>query len=134
MGLYNMLFAYNPLGSHLLALLNMTREEIPRFRDVYIGEWQGEKAIAVYTRMGGGNRGHWELYDDTFDGTNCSCAGCRAEHYLAAHPAYLGDQDDDFDQTYATYYFRLPKNVDQSQLDLDATPGDKWEAFFKEIK
>jgi hypothetical protein len=28
---------------------------------------------------------------------------------LAAHPLYLRDADDDFDATYATFYFRAPE-------------------------
>ena len=44
----------------------------------------------VHTRNGGGNReGYWPIG-------------------IEDHPNYIGDQDDDFDPTYADIYFSLP--------------------------
>lgn len=63
-------------------------DEYPRFRDCFIQE----DLICVYTRVGGNNRdngyGEEELYE---------------------HPNYLKTEDDEFDNTYASYYFSVPE-------------------------
>jgi len=59
----------------------------PRFRDCFVGE----NEICVYTRVGGGNR---------------ECG--YGEEKLYEHPNYLRTEDDDYDSTYATYYFSVP--------------------------
>lgn len=38
----------------------------------------------------------------------CGCVGCIAQYRLPTHPLYIRDQDDDFDSTYATFYFKVP--------------------------
>ena len=106
MSLYNMLFGRNSHSALLLAVLGLREVDVPRFRDVHT-EDEGRK-IAVYTRMGGGNRGHWDGYEGG-GGADCACPGCRAEHVLGRAPGYLYDEDDDFDSTYATYYFATPE-------------------------
>lgn len=59
-----------------------------------------EYLIAVFTRNGGGNRDH------TCDDEDASgCTGC-ANDAMAALSAYVADADDDFDHTYATFWFR----------------------------
>lgn len=91
MGLYNVLFGMNQQADQLLAVLGLTRSSVGRFRDAFVAD--GE--IAVYTRNGGGNR---DDYQDVFD-------------ELRQHPCYLRDEDDAFDCTYATIYFRIPENA-----------------------
>jgi hypothetical protein len=70
-------------------MLGRKQDEYPRFRDCFVTE---EKNIAIYTRVGGGNRncgyGEEELYED--------------ENFLTTY-------DDDFDSTYATYEFKVPE-------------------------
>lgn len=78
------------LASHPLGLMP---DQFGRFRDAWC-EWDENQVlrIAVYTRNGGGNRAdHQEVTDA-----------------LRAHPCYMNDRDDEFDTTYATYYFRFP--------------------------
>lgn len=111
MSMYNAIFGVNPLTPILLAALNLNHKAVPRFRDCYLAE-DGTQ-IAVYTRMGGGNRGHWDFWTDDNEnpctaGPECPCPGCVAEYKLAAHSQYIRDEDDDFDCTYATYYFDTP--------------------------
>lgn len=107
MSLYSILFGKNPQSAMLLAVLGIKEHEVPRFRDVHLDERKDRTLIALYTRMGGGNRGHWDGYEGD-GGPDCTCPGCRAEHFLEALPGYLYDEDDDFDSTYATYYFEVP--------------------------
>lgn len=109
-GLYNLIFGVNQMSTVILATLGLTTEDVGRFRDCFVTE--GE--IAVYTRNGGGNR---ESYQEVFD-------------TLAQHPCYLRDQDDDFDCTYATIYFKFPDEfADQlKKLDIGVpfNPSQRW--------
>ena len=89
MSLYNMMNGFNPACVLIMPMLGRKQDEYPRFRDCFVTE---EKNIAIYTRVGGGNRncgyGEEELYDD--------------ENFLTTY-------DDDFDSTYATYEFKVPE-------------------------
>ena len=89
MSLYNMLFGKNPHSEIILALLGLKECDVERYRDCGIAD--GE--IYIYTRTGGGNR---EDYPN---------------EKLTGNPYYKYDEDDDFDTTYATYYFRYPAEV-----------------------
>ena len=89
MSLYNMVNGFNPACVLIMPMLGRTQDEYPRFRDCFVTE---EKNIAIYTRVGGGNRncgyGEEELYKD--------------ENFLTTY-------DDDDDCTYATYEFKVPE-------------------------
>ena len=89
MSLYNMLMGFNPACVAIMPMLGRKQEEWPRFRDCFITD---EKNIAIYTRVGGGNRdcgyGEEELYKD--------------ENFLTTY-------DDEYDNTYATYEFKVPE-------------------------
>ena len=88
MSLYNIVNGFNPACVFFLPMLGRKKEEYPRFRDCFIEDGN----IAVYTRVGGGNRncgfGEEELYED---------------------PNYVDTYDDEFDSTYATYLFGVPE-------------------------
>lgn len=88
MSLYNMLFGRNPQTALLLAVIGFKENDVERFRDVHV-ENEG-RIIAVYTRTGGGNR--------------------SAYPQVALYRSQLFErtEDDDFDSTYATFYFRTP--------------------------
>jgi len=105
MGMYNMIFGVNPASDFLLALVDLTKAEVGRFRDCFVTA--DGKEIAVYTRNGGGNREHYD--NDEEAGPGCGCTGCIITYRLPAHPYYLRDADDDFDCTYATVYFKVPE-------------------------
>src|SRR5690348_7711199 len=93
MGLYNLVFDVDPAVTLVLTFLGATPSDFGRFRDAWIDRMPDESLrLVVYTRNGGAN---------------------REEHMpknLAKHPLYLGDQDDKFDETYASIYFRMPEN------------------------
>jgi hypothetical protein len=103
MSFYNMLHGMNPLADLYLAMLGLTKDLVPRFRDVYLQKREDGYAIVVHTRMGGGNRGHWTFtHPDEEPGPDCTCPGCQAQHVLGKHPLHLYDEDDDFDYTTMT--------------------------------
>ena len=89
MSMYNMLMGFSPACVVIMPMLGRKQDEWPRFRDCFVTE---EKNIAIYTRVGGGNRncgyGEEELYKD--------------ENFLTTY-------DDEFDSTYATYEFKVPE-------------------------
>lgn len=89
MSLYNMMNGFNPACVLIMPMLGRKQNEYPRFRDCFVTK---ENNIAIYTRVGGGNRdcgfGEEELYAD--------------ENFLTTY-------DDDFDSTYATYEFKVPE-------------------------
>jgi hypothetical protein len=105
MSMYNLVFGMNPASNVILATLGLNQADTGRFRDCFVTN--GE--IAIYTRNGGGNR---ESYQPIID-------------ELAKHPCYLRDEDDDFDSTYATFYFRFPDEYAEELKLIDA--GEKFD-------
>lgn len=109
MSLYNMLMGFNPACVLIMPMLGRKQEEYPRFRDCFVTE---ENNIAIYTRVGGGNRncgyGEEELYED--------------ENFLTTY-------DDDYDCTYATYEFKVPEKW---RADFDLIVGGKQNEVSKE--
>lgn len=89
MSLYNMLFGRNGQSDLLLAVIGLKQVDIERFRDCHV-EDEG-KAISVYARTGGGNRADYPQVT------------------LYSNPLFVRTEDDDFDSTYATFYFRVPE-------------------------
>jgi hypothetical protein len=68
-------------------------DEYPRFRDCFtVVDEKSNYEIHVLTRVGGNNRGEG-----------------FGEEELQKHPNYLYDQDEEEDNTYATYVFSVPK-------------------------
>ena len=98
MSLYNAMNGFNPCCLLIMPMLGRKQEEYPRFRDCFVSD--DKKHIDIYTRVGGGNRntgyGEEELYKD--------------ENFVETF-------DDDFDNTYGTYRFKVPKKW-QSDFDL----------------
>jgi len=92
-GLYNMIHGYNQACVWIMPMLGRHEDEWPRFRDCYIEEnAEHGYLIVIYTRVGGGNRncgfGEEELYED---------------------PLFVETVDDDYDNTYAEYKFKVPE-------------------------
>lgn len=89
MSLYNMLMGFNPACVAIMPMLGRKQDEYPRFRDCFVTD---EGNIAIYTRVGGGNRdcgyGEEKLYED--------------ENFITTY-------DDEYDNTYGTYEFRVPE-------------------------
>jgi hypothetical protein len=89
MSMYNMLFGMNPNSDIILAILGLKKNDVERFRNCGFME----DGIFIYTRTGGGNR------DD------------YPNDKLTSNSCYLRDNDDDYDCTYATYYFKFPDEI-----------------------
>jgi hypothetical protein len=111
-GLYNTLFGQHANADRLLQLLGLTRDDVPRFRSCY---WNGEH-IVIHTRTGGGNR---EEYEDQND-------------MLTLVSGYVRDEDDDFDPTYADFYFNPPAEAAEAlkALPAEITPAEQWQRLF----
>lgn len=94
-------------GRILLAALG--NPDPGRFRDAWVEKGEnGQPVIAIYTRNGGGNREEYE--------------GVIAD--LQDHPLYLRDADDDFDSTYATFYFSTPAELRDQFREIAQEPVD----------
>lgn len=100
MSLYNLIHGRNPAAPILLAVLNKVQPiDVGRFRDAWVEADGDQLVIRVHTRNGGGNRECWcEPAEDHW---------CLVEAIdsMQNHPWYLRDEDDDFDYTYADFYF-----------------------------
>lgn len=53
MSLYNMIEGFSPACLFIMPMLGRKQDNYPRFRDCFVTE---EGNIAIYTRVGGGNR------------------------------------------------------------------------------
>lgn len=127
--LYDIVHGANEAGPYLVELLTASARQpfkIGRYRDAFV-EAEGDGClIRIHTRTGGGNREAYEL-------ENAS---------LQAHPWYVRDADDDFDPTYADFYFRPPIDqidpaivealVSLAQPHVDM--GARWQAAIDALK
>lgn len=128
--MYNAIFGTNPNADALLAAIGLTRDDVERFRDAY---YAGNREVAVYTRCGGGNRECWRR-DDLGIPQPCDCPGCWIEKVIPQHPLYLRDEDDDFDCTYATIYFRLPDSVPDGLWAEEEDRNTRWLVFLAALE
>ena len=128
-----MIFGENPGALVLLDVLGLTREDFYRYRDCYLSE-RGE--IAVYTRGGGNNR---DCYcgDYGHEPHEESCVILFHERNRE-HPMYLRDDDDSFDNTYATHYFSIPDDgLDREKLvniESQLARDELWQEFLTALK
>lgn len=101
MSLYNLVHGENAAGPALVALLQSIQPfDVGRYRDAWV-EVDGDKpVIRVHTRNGGGNRECW------CESPEHHCLVDAIES-MQAHPWYVKDEDDDFDYTYADFYFAV---------------------------
>lgn len=96
MSLYNLLFGKNPHTSVILALLDLKENDVERFRNCSMSK----NGISIYTRTGGNNRGDYP------------------NELLTNNKCYLRDEDDNIDNTYATFYFKFPDDIKDDCLKL----------------
>lgn len=88
MSLYNTINGVNPATFYIFPMLEIGHpDNVERFRDCFLED----DKIVIYTRTGGWNR---EDYPNEI---------------LTNHQNYLYDEDDEFDCTYANYYFSIPE-------------------------
>ncbi|MFA5133067.1 MAG: hypothetical protein WC444_07110 [Candidatus Paceibacterota bacterium] len=97
---------HNPSKEDVLKAIGLTESDIPRFRGAGV---DGDR-ICVHTRTGGGNR---EYY-------------AEANNELRKNPYYLCDEDDDFDCTYANFWFKIP----EEHKEIRATENKEAKAVY----
>lgn len=91
MSLYNLINGVNPAAFFILPMLGYHPNEYPRFRDCFAEPELNE--IHVLTRTGGGNRESYEAENN----------------WLETFPTYISNSDDDFDDTFALWKFKVPE-------------------------
>ena len=113
-GLYNVIFGDGQEAQRasilVKTILNLDQQDVGRFRDCWLEQVDGDLRIAIYTRNGGGNRPDYQQQIDT----------------MRAHPEFLSDRDDEFDSTYATFYFHVPDQCPPHLVDIDGW-AEAWE-------
>ena len=116
MSLYNLVNGMNVACVTIMPMLGRKMNEYPRFRDCFVTE---EGNIAIYTRVGGGNR-------------NCGFG----EEALYEDKNFLKTYDDDFDTAYATYEFKVPEewkeDFDKIVAKKYGEVSDKYVNYLKE--
>ena len=141
MSMYNMIHGYDPTSGLVLSILGVTPEQIPRYRDSYI---DGERLV-IYTRTGGGNRDYYENLE--------SCSSNYPDYFVEGEdhpsgpwnddlrdiPGFLYDSDDDYDCTYASFYYEIPDNFlylkdKLMSMARNETQEERWEAAIDRIK
>ena len=115
MSLYNMLMGFNPACVAILPMLGRKENEYPRFRDCFVTEGGN---IAIYTRVGGGNR-------------NCG----YNEEKLYEDENFIKTYDDEYDTTYGTYEFKVPEKwkVDFDRI-IDGRASEISEEYLAYVK
>lgn len=125
MSMYGMVFGQTEYGPALVRLLTLKQDfEVGRYRDAWVEQDGDDLLIRVHTRNGGGNR---EDYDDGS---------------MADHPWYVRDADDDYDCTYADWWFRPPleeldPEIRDALVALAQPPvdmGARWNAVIEAIR
>jgi hypothetical protein len=141
MSLYNAVFGVNSMAGLLLQILGIHARDIPRFRDCYLDTTAREKPlIVIYTRTGGGNRAY-------FDKPGPSIADEYPGPYnedLRKLPGFIHDEDDEFDSTYALFYFNVPYEDQglpqalvsiQDQLGIDSRkPAERFKQLIADLE
>ena len=139
MSLYNLIHGHNPIAPLLLHALG--NPEVPRYRDCYLDD----ERIAIYTRTGGGNRDAYESeercranYPEYFEGDDPVTGPWNAD--LRALSGYIYDDDDEFDSTYATFYFKIPehfagliKTLHEIGAGREEKPADAWQRVLADL-
>ena len=121
MSLYNSLFGVNASAPVLLKILGIDIGDIPRFRDCYL---MGRN-IVIHTRTGGGNRDFYESKNEDNQNGPWNSTLEKNEYYIC-------DEDDEFDSTYANFYFCFPEEYKKELEDISngvkvETPSEKWQ-------
>jgi hypothetical protein len=116
--MYNIVFGENSIADDILSTLGLNKASVGRFRDAFV--MNGE--IVIYTRNGGGNREQFQPIIDE----------------LKKHPCYLRDEDDDFDSTYCSIYFKFPEEYKEGLELVNEKrvwdPSQRWLDAIEAIK
>lgn len=123
--MYGTIFGESSEADELLSILNLKKEDVGRFRDAWVTE---EGLIAIYTRNGGNNREHWDFSYPEKEDETCPCPGCVITYKLPKHPLFIKDEDDKFDNTYATIYFKPPNPEDIKKYSPGMSGNERWKS------
>jgi hypothetical protein len=122
MSLFDLVIGNSGWPPMLMGISGLEPEMVARYRDHWIErEDEDTLILAVYVRLGGGNRPD---YTEQLD----------AMHAL---PSFVSDEDDRFDSTYCTLRFRLPKAVvtewfeENRRDDAPNTTEELWEELWR---
>lgn len=141
MSLYNALFGVNGNAGLLLMSLGITEADVPRFRDCYLDD----DRLVIHTRTGGGNRDYYESeescrdeYPEYFKGGDDDPSGPWNVD-LRKLPGYLYDRDDDYDSTYANFYFTPAEGLvtlcDRlTNGEKTVPPAERWQKLLEDLK
>lgn len=101
-GLYNTVLGdghEGDRGSLAVSILQLPPENLGRFRDAWVEKCSEQTKsglrLHIYTRNGGNNRPDYADQIAT----------------MRSHPMFLFDEDDEFDSTYASFYFAVPADA-----------------------
>lgn len=142
MSLYNALFGQNPFSGVLLQMLGTTSDAVPRYRDCYLSE-DGSQ-IVIHTRTGGGNRDFYENerrcrknYPEYFSEAESPSGPWNDD--LRKLPGFAYDEDDEFDCTYADFYFDVPEAFAGQiallkELGAVQNPGERWQQLLDGLR
>ena len=137
MSLYNAVHGHNPLAGIVLAALGLTPNDVPRLRDAWF-DAENDRLV-VYTRTGGGNRDYYDTKAGNLE------EGGEGEgpfnEDLRDVAGFLSDEDDDFDSTYASFYYSIPDRAREVFDTLkevgagrDPPPKERWEALLEGLR
>lgn len=142
MSLYNLLYGTNVAAPVLMAALGIDESNVPRFRDCYLTK--DKKYIAIHTRTGGGNRDMYEHpvrsrenYPEYYqEGKESDWPTGPWNSDLRKLPGFQYDKDDDYDETYATFYFDVPEHLKHllEELPVGETPAKRWQETIEKLK
>lgn len=132
MSMYSMIFGESEVADSLLGLLGLAKSDFYRYRDCYLADGpNGRKRIAVYTRGGGGNR---ECFCENGDAEHSDDCVVPKQESNRSHPLYDSDEDDEFDCTYATFYFRVPDESEVATIATEPTRNEQWLRFLNALR
>lgn len=116
MSMYGLLNGVNINFDIILKLIDLDYKKIERFRDCGID--YEENQIWIYTRTGGANR---ETYKNEI---------------LTKNKYYLNDKDDNYNNTYAEYNFKVPDQFKDIIYKFEKFNQDRvnWNKIFERLK
>jgi len=93
----------------LFKLIGLDINSIPRYGHIGVDD---RGFIYIRTRTGGGNRPFYEHIEAHKEALNTGeefCPKASYNSYIYTSPHFLYTLDDDFDNTYAYFYFKVDK-------------------------
>lgn len=112
-----MLFGVDNQHKAVLKCLGLDVDNVPRFRDAYYDD-SGDRLV-IYTRTGGGNRSYFEsretrIANYEIDDSDEEYLKVPYNEDLRGVPGYIYDEDDDYDNTYAIFFYEVPEEFKET--------------------